>query len=192
MSQLFRNLGLLLLGLLGMHLSTVTAHASGAGLLCVEGVAGESLRKGDVGCIDVMAWSWGKSIPVSIDVGGGGSTGKATFQDFNFTKFVDSSSEDFFRLLVTGSLIKGVEYRQYLDCGACDATAPYLTIKFRDSLMTSQSSAGSSGDRPVESLSLTFSQVSYCYRPVSSEGNLGEPQCFAWDVAKNEIINPPF
>lgn len=190
MSQSIKNLGLLLLGLLGLHLSPVTAHASGAGLLCVEGVAGESLRKGDVGCIDLMAWSWGKSMSVSFDAGGGGIAGKASFQDFSFSKFVDSSSEDFFRLLVTGSLIKGIEYRQYLDCGVCDATVPYLTIKFRDSFMSSQSSAGSSGDRPVENLSLTFSQASYCYRPVSSEGSLGVPQCFAWDVARNESTAP--
>lgn len=191
MSQLFKNLGLLLLGLLGLHLSPVTAQANGAGLLCVDGVTGESLRKSDLGCIDVMAWSWGKSMPVSFDVGSGGGAGKANFQDFNFTKLVDSSSEDFFRLLVTGSLIKGIDYRQYLDCGACDATAPYLTIKFRDALMTSQSTAGSSGDRPMESLSLAFSQVSYCYRPVGPEGDLGEAQCFAWDVVRNEST-PPF
>ena len=188
MSQLIRNLGLLLLGLLGLHLSPVTAQASGAGLLCVDDVMGESTRISDVGCIDVMSWSWGKSVAVNFGSGAGATVSPANFQDFAFTKFVDSSSEDFFRLLVTGSLIKGVEYRQYVACGTCDA--PYLTIKFRDALMTSQSSSGSGGDRPVENLSLAFSQISYCYRSVSSEGVPGKEECFAWDAAKNVSTTP--
>jgi type VI protein secretion system component Hcp len=193
MTPSIKSLGLFLLGLLGLHLGPVSAQTSEAGVLCSE-IEGESERPDSTGCIDVLAWSWGQSAPVSLVGGGGGPTvGVASIDDFTFTKTIDSSSEDFFRMLVTGTPFKGiVEYRQYGDCGtACQAPEPYLTINFRDVFVTSNSSSGSSGGSPNESVSLAFVEVSYCYRPTIKDSTLGSPQCFAFSRATNAQI-PPF
>jgi len=194
MTPSIKSLGLFLLGLLGLHLGPVSAQTSEAGVLCSE-IEGESNRPGSIGCIDVLAWSWGQSVPINIGGGGGQPTvGNPSIQDFNFIKTIDTSSEDFFRMLVTGTPFKGiVEYRQYRDCGtACQAPEPYLTINFRDVFVTSNSSSGSNGGGlPNESASLAFVDVSYCYRPTIKDGTLGSPQCFAFSRATNTPI-PPF
>lgn len=189
MAQSIRNIGLLLLGMLGLQLGSVTAHANDAGVLC-SSIVGESERPGSIGCIDVLAWSWGQSNAFTFD--GLSPPGPPSLQDFSFTKFIDASSEDFFRMVVTGSFLKGtVEYRQYRDCGtACLAAEPYITIRFRDVLFTSQSVGGSSGDRPAENVSLVFGEVSYCYRPTIKD-SLGTAQCFAFSRHLNAPI-PPF
>ncbi len=185
----FKNLSLLLLGLVGLHPGLAVAQTNDAGVLCIDGIAGESERPTDVGCVDVLSWSWGQSSPVS---GIPPSGGIPSVQDFVFSKSVDTASEDFFRLLVTGTLIKGVvKYRQYADCGtSCQATEPYLSINFRDVVVSSNSIAGSSGSEPFESVSLNFVDVSYCYRP-TLKGVLGTAQCFAFS-RDGDVSIPPF
>lgn len=194
MVQPIRNLGILLLGLLGLHLSPEAVQANNSGVLCVNGVQGEteSLRKEDAGCIDVLSWSWGTSNTLdSGSIGGGGSAGKAIFQDFTFVKSIDVSSEDLFRLVATGAPVSGaeygVEYREYGDCQACQS-APYLTIRFQDAFFSSQSTGGSVGGRPTESVSLIYSTVDYCYRKTRTDGTLDPAQCYGWHIAENRPL----
>ena len=183
-----KNVWMVLLGLLGLHMAPVTAQSGDAGVLCSE-IQGESERPTDIGCVDVLAWSWGQSNSIT---GIPPSAGSPSFQDFSFTKLVDAGSEDFFRMLVTGSPFKGiVKYRQYRDCGtSCQATEPYLTLNFRDVVISSHSSSGSSGGVPAESVTLHFVDASYCYRPTVN-GALDTPQCFAFSRDGNVSI-PPF
>ncbi len=184
----FKNLSLLLLSLLGLYPALAAAQSNDAGVLCSE-VIGESERPTDIGCIDVLSWSWGQSTPI---VGFPPSTGNPNIQEFTFTKRVDAASEDFFRMVVTGTPFKGVvEYRQYADCGtSCLASEPYLTINFRDVFVSSHSSGGSSGGAPTDAVSLYFVDMSYCYRQTVN-GALGTPQCLAFTRDGNTSI-PPF
>lgn len=184
-----KNLTLLLLGLVGFHPGLAMAQTNDAGVLCIDDIEGESERPTDVGCVDVLAWSWGQSSSVS---GVPPSGGIPSVQDFSFTKSVDTASEDFFRLLVTGTSMKGVvRYRQYADCGtSCQATEPYLSINFRDVAVSSNSIGGSSGGEPAENVSLYFVDVSYCYRPTVN-GALGAAQCFAFS-RDGDVSIPPF
>lgn len=192
MARPLNSIWLFLLGMLGLHLAPVTAQASDAAVLCSPELPGESTRAGDVGCVDVLSWGWGQSRPVSLGGGGPPAVGVASLQSFSFTKFTDSSSEDMFRLTVTSVPIKGVvEYRQYRDCGvSCQAPEPYLTINFREVWFESLQTSSSGTDRPLESASFNFADVSFCYRPTLQDGSLDTAQCFAYSKNTNAPIAP--
>ena len=42
--------------------------------------------------IEVLSWSWGLSQAGTMVHGGGGGAGRASFQDFSFTHYVDKAS----------------------------------------------------------------------------------------------------
>lgn len=177
---------MLLLGALGMHASPALAQATTEGVICSPQLTGESTRPGSEGCIDVLAWSWGASS--SGDQGGGGPS-LPNFQDFSFTKKVDTASEDFLRLLVTASPIKEASFSQYSDCASCESDDPILAISFRD-VRTTSASTGAASAIPTENISIAYNQISYCYRPTTKGGSLGPAECFAYDLEQGVSITP--
>ncbi len=181
---------LLFLFVLGLWalLCPVTAQTSTGGVLCSE-IQGESTAPGSAGCVDVLSWSWGAS--VGFQFGDPPNLGQPALQAFVFNKPVDSGSEDFFRLLVTGTPLKEtVSYQEFRPCGEnCSITEPFLRISMRDVWVTSFSTSGGVNGIPAESITLEFAEISYCYRPVS-KGDLGPEQCFAFDRRTNEPITP--
>ncbi len=192
MTRPLRGFWVFLLGLLGWQAGSVTAQANDAGVLCHPELQGESTRAADVGCIDVLSWSWGASSPASFPVGGPPSAGNPNVQAFSFTKPGDSSSEDLFRTLVTGLQLKGVvEYRQYRDCGvSCQAAEPYLTIRFRTAYIESFQTGTPGASAPIENVSLAAQEISYCYRPTLESGDLDTAQCFAYNVSTQAPVTP--
>lgn len=187
MTRPIRGLWLFLLSALGLHGGT--AAAASIAVLCNSDIPGDSQVKGAEGCIDVLAWSWGLSSQSSA-----GPKGPAlsvpTFQDFKFTKAIDSSSDDLFRFaaLHKAPLTGNVEFREYQTCGTgCAPGTPYLTIHLRPAQVTSMSMANSNGgDLDIENISLVFAQVSYCYQ----SSDKGSPQCVAYDLTTNTSIAP--
>ena len=57
--------------------------------LKIEGINGESQDAKHKGEIDVLSWSWGASQSATTHMGGGGGSGKASFQDIHVTKYID-------------------------------------------------------------------------------------------------------
>ena len=55
-------------------------------------IKGESLDSKHKDEVEVLSWSWGVTNSGAIRAGSGGGTGKATFNDFNFTHHVDKAS----------------------------------------------------------------------------------------------------
>jgi type VI protein secretion system component Hcp len=168
MARPIKSVWLFLLGLLGLHGGAAFAAT---GVLCIGNVTGESTR--DAGCIDVLAWSWG--------ISSSGGQNPPNMQDVNFTKVIDSSSDDLYGLLVTKTPVKGVysEYRD--DCGSgCLSPDAYLTVTFSDATVSSFSTGNSSGaGAATESVTLSPDAVTYCYRP-TVKGLLTPPQCYGY------------
>lgn len=173
MTRPIKGLWLFLLSLFGMYGGA--ASAASALVLCADDIKGESVRKGAEGCIDVLAWSWGLSVPQSTS--GGGGSGRPNLQDFSLTKYIDSSSDDLFSAAVTGQPVNGVEFRAYTQCvGGC--SAPFLTISMSGARVSSILTGGSSAaGRGTENVTLVFDEISYCYRDLLKGGT---PQCHTY------------
>jgi type VI secretion system secreted protein Hcp len=131
--------------------------------------------------IDVLAWSWGMSQSGTTHMGGGGGSGKASFQDLSFTKYVDSASNALMFALARGTHVPKAEL---LVRKAGAGQADYIHITMEEVLVTSISTGGSGGeDRLTENVTLNFAKVNFVYKPQDEKGILGGDKAFTWDIA---------
>src|SRR5437667_12442811 len=75
-------------------------------LLEIDGIKGESHDSKHKDTIEVESFSWGASHPGSFASGGGGGTGKVSFQDIHFVSSVNKASPLIAKAVATGQHIK--------------------------------------------------------------------------------------
>lgn len=148
-------------------------------------IKGESRDKiqGPKGDIDVLAWSWGMSQSGTTHMGGGGGSGKASFQDLSFTKYIDSATNALMTALATGDHQDTVVLTVRK---AGDGQQKYILITMEQVLVTSISTGGSGGeDRLTENVTLNFGKVTFAYTPQDAKGTVAGDKTFAYDIAGN-------
>lgn len=148
-------------------------------------IKGESRDKiqGPKGDIDVLAWSWGMSQSGTTHMGGGGGSGKASFQDLSFTKYIDSATNALMTALATGEHQDTVVLTVRK---AGDGQQKYILITMEQVLVTSISTGGSGGeDRLTENVTLNFGKVTFAYTPQDAKGTVAGDKTFAYDIAGN-------
>lgn len=156
--------------------------------LKVGKIAGETADKEfskGTPAIDVLAWGWGVSNSGTTHMGGGGGSGKSSFQDLSITKYVDKSSHALLQACATGEHfdLATLHVRK-----AGKTQLEYITIKMHEVLVTSVSTGGSGGeDRLTENLSLNFAKVEFIYKPQKPDGTLDTPLPFTYDIAGNSV-----
>lgn len=135
----------------------------------------------NTGWIEVESWSWG----VSQSSGGadGGASGKASFQDFHFTKRLDKSSPMLAKACIEGRHLLKVTFEDY----ATDAKGKnqtYLQITFEDVLISSYQIGGQGGSDqlPMEEISFAYSKIEFKY--IGSDPAPGTQ--FGWDLKENQ------
>ena len=177
---------ILLLSVLGVALFaglTPSAAAANDMFLKLGDIKGESQDSTHKDEIDVLAWSWGMSNSGSASSGGGTSVGKATVQDFSFTKFVDLSTTDIMLNTLTGEHIPEATF--VVRKGGTEPLE-FLKITFKEVIVTSVSTGGSGGeDRLTENVSLNFAEVMVEYTQQKSDGTAGTKKSFSWNIAEN-------
>lgn len=133
--------------------------------------------------VDVLAWSWGVSQSGTFHSGGGGGSGKASFQDISVTKYVDKASNGLLRVCSNG---EALDTADLVVRKAGKTPLEYITIKMKNVLVTSVSTGGSGGeDRLTENISLNFAEVEYTYTGQTPTGGKGDAMPFKWNIAKN-------
>ena len=132
--------------------------------------------------IEVLSWSWGMSQSGTMVHGGGGGEGRASFQDFSFTHYVDKASPVLMSTCATGEHIKDATIT-VRKAGADEQE--YLVIQMTDVLVTSVSTSGSEGDSPMEAVALAFAKVDLEYTPQKSDGSLDAGVHFTYDLKAN-------
>ncbi len=110
--------------------------------------------------IQIESYSWGVSQMGSGGHGGGGGAGKVSVNDISVMKTTDKSTPLLFKSVVV--LPTKAPFNKIVQHNGQE----YYKIELENILVSSyQSSAGgsSSGDRPMESLSLNFTKIEFKY-----------------------------
>jgi type VI secretion system secreted protein Hcp len=147
----------------------------------IEGVEGESTRKGFEKMIQIDSFSFGAHNPTSIGSGGGGGAGKVSLSNFNITKVSDAASPGLFQACCTGKHFPKAKVTLHKAGG--DESLPYLTYEFEKVFIENIDWGGASGgdDRPSENVSLAFGKVEILYQPQSEAGSAAGAVSASWD-----------
>ncbi|HSD18218.1 MAG TPA: type VI secretion system tube protein Hcp [Thermomonas sp.] len=149
--------------------------------LKIEGIEGESADGKHKGEIDILSWSLGASNAGTMAHGGGGGTGKVSFQDLHFTKRVDKSSPKLLEHCANGKHIKKAVLIGRKQGGD---QMEYMTITLTDLLVSSFQQAGSGEDS--EQCSVNFSHIEYKYTAQNEKGAKAGDTAMKWNIKKND------
>ena len=152
--------------------------------LKLDGIDGESRDHAHKGEIDVLAWSWGMSQSGTMHRGRGGGAGKVSVQDLFITKRVDKATPNLYLYCASGRHAPTATLTIRKAGG--DEPIDYLVIDLENVLVTDIQTSESSGDLPIETVSLNFGQVKMEYTPQDVDGSPQESVSFGWDIQRNE------
>ena len=152
--------------------------------LKIDGIDGESRNHAHEGEIDVLAWSWGMSQSGTVHRGRGGGAGKVSVQDLFITKHVDKATPNLYLHCASGRHARTATLTIRKAGG--DEPIDYLVIDLENVIVTDIQTGGSTGELPVETVSLNFAQVEVKYTPQHPDGTPQESVSFGWDIQRNE------
>jgi len=147
-------------------------------------INGDSVVAGHEKWITISSLQLGVGRAISVTGGGGDrETSNPSFSELTLTKSTDIASADIFMQAVCGMSLGKAEIHFLQTGGADKKQQVYLKIELTDAIISSYS-ASSGGDRPSESFSINFTQISYQYDAFSGDKiTTGTPK--KWDLAKN-------
>jgi type VI secretion system secreted protein Hcp len=149
-------------------------------------IKGESTDAKHKDEIDILSWAWGVAQSGTMALGGGGGTGKASFNDFSFTHHVDKATPALLKACAVGSHIPAatITVRK-----AGKGQQEYLIIKMTDVLVTGVAmSVARDEPTTAESVTLQFAKVDFEYKPQKQDGSLDAGLHFKYDIKANKVI----
>ena len=154
--------------------------------LTLTDIEGESKDATYEASIDVLDWVWGVAQSGTMHMGGGGGSGKASFQDVSVTKYIDSSSHALLQCCSTGKHIP----EGLLVIRKAGATPlEYIKLSMKNLIVSSISSGGNaSDDRLKETVTLNFEEFKLEYVPQKEDGSGDAAKEFGFNIAKNETV----
>jgi type VI secretion system secreted protein Hcp len=152
-------------------LCTLAGPAFGATNMYIKfegpAIAGTSTADGHGGEIEILSWNHGFTQTTSP---ARSTAGQATHQNFQFTKYLDSSTDDLLKNCWAGKQFGKVTVSCYRADGATDnKPVKYLTVVMQNVVISNFSVAGGPGDVPVENVSLDYGSVTYTYIDAKGE-----------------------
>lgn len=146
--------------------------------LKLEGIEGESQRKGYEKQIEVEVFEWGEINPGSS----GGGSGKVEMEDFQLVMRSSKASPELFLVCASGQHLKSAVLTA-LRLGKKSAIAMRWTLS--DVLVSSYQIGGAAVEDapPQEHIGLSFAKIEVEYFPLS-----GTPLKAGWDRKKNQKI----
>ena len=152
--------------------------------LKLDGIDGESQDDKHKDEIELMSFTFGSSNFVGRAIGGGGGSGKATFQDFHFVMNTNKASPQIFLSCVSG---KHIDSAVLSVRKAGGDQQDYLHYKFNDVLISSFQTGGINTGGATDQFSLNFAKLGTDFTPQDSTGQLLEPVSTSWDLLQNKI-----
>ena len=147
-------------------------------------INGDSIIDGHDKWITISSLQMGVGRAISVSGGGADrETSNPSFSEITLTKSTDIASADLFMQAVCGKSLGKAEIHFLQTGGADKKQQVFLKIELTDAIVSSYS-ASSGGDRPSESFSLNFTQISYQYDAFSGD-KVTTGTAKKWDLAKN-------
>lgn len=141
--------------------------------------------------IELLSWNHGFSQPTSStrSNAGSGTVEQANHQNFSFSKYLDSATDDLLKMCWTGKQIGKATVTCYRSDGAADnKPVEYLNILMQHVVVSSYSVSGGPGDVPVENVSLDYGIVKYTYLPQKKDsGAAGSAQPIQHDLETRKV-----
>lgn len=164
----------------------VPASPSVSFFLKLDGIPGDSERDGHEDEIEVLDLSFGVRSSISPDSSTGGAS-KSKANDFLFVARSGRQTPKLFLSCAAGKRIATglVTARHTID----GQTTDYLTIKLKDVLVTSYSTAPAPvGATPLDVFALEFAAMTVTYRPQNPDGSLGTAISAGFDFLLNKVL----
>jgi len=150
--------------------------------LKIDGIEGESNVKGHEGDIDIEAWSWG--VTQTGGGHGGGSAGRATFQDMSFVARISKASPNLFMSCATGLHHKSA---QLTGLTVGEKMRPFLSYKLTDVLVSSVQESGSEAGPPQEQFALNYAKIEMSFTSQNAKGQT-DSVVAGFDVRHNKKL----
>jgi type VI secretion system secreted protein Hcp len=151
--------------------------------LKIDGVDGESTRKGFEKQMEIQSFSLGANNPSTIGAGGGGGgAGKVSISSFNITKRSDSASPKLFNTCCQGDHYATAVVT--LNKSAGKAPIDFIKYEFEEVYVDNIQWSGATGgdDTPMENVSFSFAKITVTYTPQKPDGSKGSPAVGSWDL----------
>jgi type VI secretion system secreted protein Hcp len=156
--------------------------------LKLDGIDGESVKKGAEGWIELFSFSNGASNPSSVAFGTGSGAGKVDLSSLSLQKQLDKSSPKLFLNCCAGTHI-ATGMMIVREATGADTTQVYFQYDMTEVFIDSISWGGSAGGgKPSESCSVSAKSLQITYLPQDSTGAVGNKIVVGWDVSKNQKI----
>ena len=145
----------------------------------IEGLTGESIVESHKDQIDCDSWSWGASNASSMQRGGGGGVAKGDCHPVNVTGAIDKASPEFWKKVMKGEHFdKATLYAR--KAGGGDPI-DYVKIEMKKMYVANWNVSGSS-NAGMQSLSMTFEEVTFTYTGQNDDGSPKEPVEVSYNI----------
>jgi len=161
----------------------------------IDGASGESKDSNHKDWTDILSFSWGATQPGTMATGGGGGSGKASFNDLSVVALIDKASPAVMKHCASGKHLNQV---QLSVCKAGGTQIEYSRITLDDVMVTSVQLSGenssatnaNASSTPAESVLVNYAfqaaKVTHQYWEQTDKGGKGAESQLAWDIKQNK------
>ena len=145
----------------------------------IEDITGNVTEAGHENWIEVSSLQWGVGRAIASAVGRSADreSSQPSISEISVTKLMDESSPDLFTEACTGTgKTVTIDF-----CKSGAAVEEYMQYEL-ENCMISGYSVSSGGDRPTESISLSFTKITMTLTPSEIDGELGDPIVAGYDM----------
>lgn len=146
-----------------------------------DGIDGDATHEDHKKWIDVLSVSWGVGRAISTPSGSTDNreASEPSVSEISIVKMFDTASPKLFTQSCTGNEGKEVKI-DLVSTGSPGVT--YCTYTLTNALISSYS-VSTSGDRPTESISISFTKLEFKLTPYGADNKAGTPVTVSYDLA---------
>lgn len=165
--------------------SVVSQSAYSDFYIKLDDIQGESQSSAYPGWVDVLAWSWGAVNSGTTHLGGGAGSGRVSFDDLTFVKYLDQTTPELIRRVATGQSFPRVDFVVTEPTGKTPLEV--LRIELEDVLVTQVEQGGREGQvgQLTESITLNFARFTVTQRTFDDVGTKTGESSFSFDIPQN-------